>query len=354
MAAFEREIGSEDKIFVGSWPENGAIVADSSDKRGTSGKAADFVRRVLSHALARTKPAGSSSPKTRPDAARSSASPASSRSNLGLASQARRTDSRVAGGRSRAVSPVCRAICTTASSSAGVCGSREQCFDPAAGGRGREHQVDGAAEKLAGAETREAPGGGFEHFSALHDVEQGLAELRFGLLGQQLQTRGGAPHFAIEALVEAAFVLLLRQKNRREALEDIGLLIAIEAARDAAAENPPIDFALDLIAEGETARVDAARLFNAEIIAGKAEAGAQAEAGEVEPAYLVRRDSCGGRRRAREACRRKRGWSRAARKSPDAERLFETRRKLLGREAFASFAENLGDQLLRLRLRFRR
>jgi len=36
---------------------------------------------------------------------------------------------------------------------------------------------------------------------------------------------------------------------------------------------------LHLVAEGDAARVDAARLFDAEIVTGKAEAGTQTEAG---------------------------------------------------------------------------
>ena len=83
------------------------------------------------------------------------------------------------------------------------------------------------------------------------------------------------------------FSFLLRQQNGREALEDIALLIAVQAAGDAAAEDPPIDFVLHLIAEGEPAGIDAASLFDAEIVAGKAEAGAQTKAREIEPARFV-------------------------------------------------------------------
>ena len=82
------------------------------------------------------------------------------------------------------------------------------------------------------------------------------------------------------------FLVPRGSRMRREALEDVGLLIAVEAAGDAAPEDPPIDFVLHLIGERQAGGVDAARLLDAEIVAGKAEAGAQTEAAQIEPAEL--------------------------------------------------------------------
>ena len=78
--------------------------------------------------------------------------------------------------------------------------------------------------------------------------------------------------------MRCGFLLPRGSRKRREALVDIGLLIAVEAAGHASPEDPPIDFALHLVAVGEAGRVDAAGLLDAEIVAGIAEAGAQAEA----------------------------------------------------------------------------
>ena len=80
------------------------------------------------------------------------------------------------------------------------------------------------------------------------------------------------------------FLALLRQQRLGEPLEDVGLLIAIEAARDAAPEDPPLDLGFDAVREPQAGGVDAARLLDAEIVAGIAEAGPQAEAAQIQPA----------------------------------------------------------------------
>ena len=152
----------------------------------------------------------------------------------------------------------------------------------------------------------------------------------FGLLRQQFQAGGGAPHFAIAGCDSRAVCFFCLAEERREALEDIGLLIAIEATRNAAPEDPPIDFVLHLVAELQAASVDAARLLDAEIVAGEAEAGTQTEAAEIEPADFVRRRSCGDRRAsARNLSAKRANVASGQDVAAEAERLLEPGGKLL-------------------------
>ena len=72
-------------------------------------------------------------------------------------------------------------------------------------------------------------------------------------------------------------------------MENVTLLIAIEATGYSSAEYPPIDLALDLIGKFHAGCVDAAGLLNAEIVAWETEAGPQAPAAEIEPAGFVGR-----------------------------------------------------------------
>ena len=78
-------------------------------------------------------------------------------------------------------------------------------------------------------------------------------------------------------------------QERQQALHDVDLLIAIQAAGEASPEDPPIDLVLRLIAELRARRVDAPHLLDAVFVADIAEAGAQAEAAEIQPANFVRR-----------------------------------------------------------------
>src|SRR5579883_1271107 len=99
---FENEVGCKHQISLCGWAQDGAIVPDALEDRfiltASFGEAANtsenlhFAHQALpAGASARIRPAGSSSPKTRLEAARSGSSPASSRSSSaarGLASQA--------------------------------------------------------------------------------------------------------------------------------------------------------------------------------------------------------------------------------------------------------------------------
>jgi hypothetical protein len=105
-----------------------------------------------------------------------------------------------------------------------------------------------------------------------------------------LQAGRRAPEFAQETRVDAGRLLVaLRQNLVGDALVDVGLLIAIESTGDTSPEDPPFDLRLHLIAEREAAGVNAASLFNPQLVAGEAEAGPKAEATEIEPARFVRR-----------------------------------------------------------------
>ena len=109
-------------------------------------------------------------------------------------------------------------------------------------------------------------------------------------MGSSSRLARGAPHFAQQRRVDALRLLVAaRQQEAGEPLVDVRLLVAVQAARHASPEDPPVDFALHLVAVGQAGGVDAARLLDAEIVARIAEAGAQAEAAQVEPADLVRR-----------------------------------------------------------------
>ncbi len=103
-----------------------------------------------------------------------------------------------------------------------------------------------------------------------------------------------------------------RQQEAGEPLVDIGLLVAIEPAGHASPEDPPIDLALHLVAVRQAGGVDAARLLDAEIVAGIAEAGAQAEAAEIEPADFEGRALLAPVGRGRGRRRPSAGWRRAA------------------------------------------
>ena len=100
---------------------------------------------------------------------------------------------------------------------------------------------------------------------------------------------GGAPHFAQQAVVDALRFSCpasgSRNGSRRCTISD--LLIAVEAAGEASPEDPPVDFVLHLIGEVRAAGVDAAHLLDAEFVADVAEAGAQTEAAEIQPADFV-------------------------------------------------------------------
>src|SRR5207248_4017567 len=116
-------------------------------------------------------------------------------------------------------------------------------------------------------------------------LDQRVSQFGFGADWQQFQTGCGAPHFAQQRGVDARrFLVAARQQKAGNALVDIGLLIAVQSARHASPKDPPLYFALHLVAIGEARRVDAARLLDAEIVAGIAEARAQTESGQVEPA----------------------------------------------------------------------
>src|SRR6185437_3981247 len=109
MHRFDREIRCEQQVLVAGSGQHGAIV--SYEFRVTPQLAND---RVFVHVV--TSPEGSSSPKIR--AASSCSSP--SRTGSRFSGMVRRTTARVAGGRSRVVSPVRRAIAMSASCDFGI------------------------------------------------------------------------------------------------------------------------------------------------------------------------------------------------------------------------------------------
>ena len=150
-------------------------------------------------------------------------------------------------------------------------------------------------------------------FARFQALDQRFAEIGFGLHRQQFQACGGTPHLTQQAGVDARrFLARLRQQRLRQALEDVGLLIAIQAARNAAPQDPPLNLRFDVVRETQTGRVDAPRLLDTEIIAGIAEARPQAEAAQIQPACFVARRLVRGRQRIRASSRRVAGSSAAA------------------------------------------
>ncbi len=133
-------------------------------------------------------------------------------------------------------------------------------------------------------------------------------------------------------MIDALLPFLFGQQNGREPLKDVGLLIAVEAARNAAAKNPPIDFALHLIAEGESGGVDAAGLLDAKVVARKTKPGSQAKARQVEPARFVRRVFAASFGEREQLIGQSTNSRERPRQASQSESLFETSRQLLGRQ----------------------
>ena len=61
-------------------------------------------------------------------------------------------------------------------------------------------------------------------------------------------------------------------------------LVTIQPARYTAPEDPPLDLALDAVRKPKTAGIHSPRLLDAEVVARKAEAWAQAEPSQIQPA----------------------------------------------------------------------
>src|ERR1044072_2241793 len=70
-------------------------------------------------------------------------------------------------------------------------------------------------------------------------------------------------------------------------LVGLELLACVEAPRHALPENDPLDLALHILLEAEPFVIDLPRARDPPVIQDNPEAGAQAEAEQVEPARLV-------------------------------------------------------------------
>ena len=180
---------------------------------------------------------------------------------------------------------------------------------------------------------RQAPELAFLEIARLDALDQRLAQFGLGADRQQFQAGGAAPHFAQQGGVDALRLLVAaRQQEAGEPLVDVGLLVAIEAAGHASPEDPPVDFALHLVAVRQAGGVNAARLLDAEIVAGIAEAGTQAEAGEIEPADLVRRALLAPVGRGEERVGHLPDGGERPTVPAQPHGLFELRREFLGRD----------------------
>ena len=113
--------------------------------------------------------------------------------------------------------------------------------------------------------------------------------------------------------MRCGFLLPRGSRKPREPLVDVGLLVAVQPAGHASPEDPPVDFALHLVAVGQAAGVDAARLLDAEIVARDSRS---------RGAGRSRTDSASGSRTPGSSCARRPrpgtrrpsgGWRRAAR-----------------------------------------
>src|SRR5215207_5852313 len=71
------------------------------------------------------------------------------------------------------------------------------------------------------------------------------------------------------------------------ALVDFELLARVQAPRHALPEDHPLDLALHVLLEAEPLVVDLPRARHAPLVEQRAEAGAEAEAEQVQPARLV-------------------------------------------------------------------
>ena len=219
-------------------------------------------------------------------------------------------------------------------------------FRPARHAGGRHHQIDGAVEQLARAQARDAPQLALFVIACLDALNQRVAEFGFGAQRQQLQAGCGAPHLAQQRRVDALRLLVASwQQETRQALVHIGLLVAIETSGDAAPEDPPIDFALHLVRIRDATRVEAARLFDAEIVARVAEARPQAESGQVEPANLKCRTLLAARGGGDKCVGHRPDGGERPGISPQAHRLLQARRQLFRRNGrLGTGREDLLDQ----------
>src|SRR5690606_34010311 len=116
-----------------------------------------------------------------------------------------------------------------------------------------------------------------------------VAELRPVTRVEPFEPPEQPPRFAFDLRVQTWRLPLTDGESARDSLCEFALLPCGESGGRALPEDEPFDLALDLLRERQSGRVDLAQLGHAPRIGRTAESGTHAEAGEVQPADLVRR-----------------------------------------------------------------
>ncbi len=148
---------------------------------------------------------------------------------------------------------------------------------------GREDGGGVAGEGSAGAEAAEGPEPGFElswlcGYKAGQAFEQAADEGAAGVLRQALKRGGGADEFGRD-VGGAERVFPLAPKR--------GLTVGVEAAGDAAPEDPFLSLHAGVAGEGEAEFAKTPEFVDAGVVERPSAAGAQGVAGEAEPGGFV-------------------------------------------------------------------
>src|SRR5439155_4224520 len=159
----------------------------------------------------------------------------------------------------------------------------------------RDHAVEWAVERRPRAQARQRPQLRLGRAPALGLGDEYGAQRGAGAGGEPLAAPDRLPHLAQLLRARArALGLAAAEERRAHLLEEVLLLPRSEPARDPLPEVPPLGAALCGTRMAQLGAEHAPETAHAQLVAGIAEARAEEEAGEVEPARLAR-----GRARAR-------------------------------------------------------
>src|SRR5438093_2477145 len=153
----------------------------------------------------------------------------------------------------------------------------------------RDHTVEWAVERRPRAEARQRPQLRLGRAPALGLGDEYGAQRGAGARGEPLAAPDRLPHLAQLLRARArALGLAATEERRAHLLEEVLLLPRSEPARDPLPEVPPLGAALCGTRMAQLGAEHAPETAHAQLVAGIAEARAEEEAGEVEPARLAR------------------------------------------------------------------
>src|SRR5881628_3323741 len=151
-----------------------------------------------------------------------------------------------------------------------------------------DHAVERAVERRARAEPRQRPQLRLGRAPALRVGDEHPAQLGARRGGQTLAAPDRLPHLAQLLRARPRPPRLAAEERRTHLLEEVLLLPRREAARDALPQVPPLGPALHGARMVQLGAEHAPEAAHAQLVARIAEAGTEEEAGEVQPARLVR------------------------------------------------------------------